>query len=134
MAMTATISMSPSSGYINQKMNGSLTISNSGGSSVLVTSIQPQTKLTGSPSIDINTGVAVSLPPLGQGQNITVPASGSLVFPISFVFFGPSTGPIGAGSGTFDCGAVCQSSDGSIFSPTPATVTINPLPLPVTEQ
>lgn len=118
MAMSATIALSSATAKINQVITATLTISNSGGSPVNVTSIQPVLKLTGAPSNDFpaaNAGVAS----LGPGENVTVPAGGTLVMPFGAVFFASS------GSTTYDVGAVCQSNDGSIFSPTAATVTIS---------
>lgn len=134
MAMSATIALTESTVLINQTVHAVATISNSGGSDVLVISFQPQAQLTGSPIPEYNAGLAVSSPAIGAGQNVTVPAGGSLKLACQYIFFSPSTGPIGAGSNTYDCGALIQTNDGSIFAPTPATVTVNPLPLPSTEQ
>lgn len=132
MAMTATISLLPTTVLINQPVNATITVSNSGGSAVTVTSIQLNSEFTGG-SIQAN-GVAFGVPNLGPAAATSVAASGSTVFPVSLVFFAPSTGPIGAGTGTFSVGAVIQSSDGSVFSPTAATVTVNPIALPASEQ
>jgi len=125
MAMTATISLSPSTVQINQQINATITVSNSGGSAVNVTSIQMQSKFTG--GSQENVGCAFGSPNLGPAAATSVAASGSTVFPVPLVFFAPSTGPIGTGSGTFDVGCIIQSSDGSVFSPTAATVTVNPI-------
>lgn len=134
MALSATIAVSPSTVLINQNSVATLTISNSGGANVNVTGVSPQVVFTGAPNYEINGGVAVSNVPLSAGTNVVVPAGGSLILPFNVVCFSPSTGPIGAGSGTYNVGAVCQTSDGSVFSPTAATLTVNPLPLPVSEQ
>lgn len=130
MAMTATISALPTTVLINQPSNMTLTISNSGGAAVNVTGIQPTVIPTGATFAAAGVGV----PAISVGVPVSVPASGSLVFPFSVVFFAPSTGPIGAGNGTYSVGAVCETSDGSVFSPTAATVTVNPIALPSTEQ
>lgn len=130
MAMTATISALPTTVLINQPSNMTLTISNSGGAAVTVVGIQPTAIPTGA----TNASCGIGVPAISSGFNVSVPASGSLVFPFSVVFFAPSTGPIGAGSGTYSVGAVCETSDGSVFSPTAATVTVNPIALPVSEQ
>lgn len=133
MAMTATISLSPTTVLINQPTNLVLTISNSSGGAVNVTSIHPYAYYTGS-SAPYDPTVNIGVFNIGQGANITVPASGSLSFAAPAVFFAPSTGQYGAGSGTYSVTAICQSSDGSVFSPTAATVTVNPIALSSTEQ
>lgn len=133
MAMTATIAVNPSTVNINQNVAVALTVSNSGGSPVNMTGIVPTAFFTGAPAIDKAAGgAALGQPQLGQsGANVTVPAGGSLVFNWNVVFFAPSTRPVYSGSGgTYDVGAICYSNDGSVFSPTAATVTVNPLPLP----
>lgn len=134
MAMTATISLSPSTVLINQPVNAALTVSNSGGAAVTMTSIVPLVYATGLTAATSAVSCGIGEAPLGPGQVISVPASGSVIFPFSVVFFAPSTGPIGAGNGTFSIGAACQSNDGSNFAPTAATVTVNPIALPTTEQ
>lgn len=133
MAMTATISLSLSTVLINQPTNAVLIVSNSGSSAVNVIALAPLVYFTGN-SAPYATSVAQGEWALGPGVNITVPASGSLAYSAPFVFFAPSTGQYGAGNGTFSVGAVCQTSDGSIFSPTAATVTVNPITLSSTEQ
>lgn len=133
MAMTATISLSPSTALINQTVNAVLTISNSGGAAVVVTSIAPYSFYTGS-SVPYHPASNAGVANIGPSANISVPASGSQAFAIPFVFFAPSTGQYGAGNGTYSVSAICQSADGSVFSPTAATVTVNPIALPTTEQ
>ena len=134
MAMSATISCAQSTVLINQKVDCTVTVSNSGGSPVNVTGIQPIAYLTGSPGFEENSGLALGLVPLSAGFPVSVPASGSLNFNFSAVFFSPSTGPIGAGSNTYSVSAQCSASDGSNFAPaSAATVTVNPLPLPSSE-
>lgn len=130
MAMSATITASLSTVLINQPTNLIINIANSGGSAVNVTGIQPTVIPTGA----TNASAGVGVPAISAGIPVSVPASGSLNFPFSVVFFAPSTGPIGAGNGTYSVGAVCESSDGSVFSPTAVTITVNPITLPTTEQ
>jgi hypothetical protein len=50
------------------------------------------------------------------------------------VFFAPSTGLLSAGSGTYDVTAYIKTSDGSYFSPTAATVTVNNITFPLSQQ
>lgn len=133
MAMSATISVNPSTVLINQQVNVIVTIANSGGSAVSVTSIAPFGFLTGS-AIPYHPALNFGAINLGPGVSTSVPASGSLSFPVSLIVFSPSTGQYGGGSGTFSISAICGASDGSVFSPTAATLTVNPIALPLTEQ
>jgi hypothetical protein len=132
MAMTASITVSPSTYLINQEVNATLTVSNSGSQAVNVINITPTAIVTGgSPPGAVSCALGVA--PLGPGQTVQVSPSSSLAFGYSYVFFAPSTGPIGAGDGTYSIGALVSSSDGSNFAPTAAEVTVNPLPLPESE-
>lgn len=135
MALTATITVSPSSTTINEQVTGAVTISNSGGSPVNVVYCQPKARMTGSVTPgEVNTAIAVSNPVLLVGQPATVPASGTLILPVSYIFFAPSVS-LGNVQTTYDCFATIQTSDGSVFNATPAaTVTILALPQPVQEQ
>lgn len=132
MAISATLTLTPTTVLINQQITCFLTVSNSGGAAVNVVGAHATAIFTG------NTltapAVALGVINLGPGSITTVPASGSISFMFNVVFFAPSTGPIGAGTGTYSVGAVVSTSDGANTSPTAATVTVNPLPLPVTEQ
>lgn len=125
MAMTATIAVSPSTAKINQDIKATLTVSNSAGVAVNVTRIQPFIRQTNS-NADDNASSSVSLPAMsgtsGPPISVSVAASGSTVFVFYVRAFAPSTN-----SSTYDVGAVCYSDDGSVFSPTAATVTVQSL-------
>jgi len=123
MAMTATIALSTATSYINQVVNCSLTVSNSSGSTVSMTSITPTVKATGD---GLGAPAGLGLVPLSTGFSTSVAASGSTVFTFSVVLFSPS-------ATTYDVGAQCLSSDGSSFAPTATTLTVLPLPLPASE-
>lgn len=114
--MTATIALSSATCKINQQVMATLTISNSGGSAVSVTGIQPNVLFTGALSSD-PAACALGAPAFSPGFSVSVPASGSLKFTFGVVPF------ISTGSGTFSIGAICNSSDGSVFSPTATTLT-----------
>lgn len=132
MAITATITAGPTPALINQKINCVVNVANSGGSAVTILAVQPLLKATGSANPP-GAACAAGDVDLNSPNNI-VPAGGSVNVPFGAVFFAPSTGPIGAGSGTYDISCMVQTSDGSNTSPTAAVVTVNPLPLPVSEQ
>lgn len=132
MAMTATISLNPSTMNIGQQTAATLTISNSGGADVIMTSIEPTCIFTG--ALPQQTAAcALGRCETGPGLNQTVPAGGTLIYTFTVNFFFPSTGIYGTGSGTYSVGANCQSNDGSRFIPTAATITVNPIPLPTSE-
>jgi hypothetical protein len=132
MALSATIALTESVVNINQPVHGVVTISNSGASNLLLISFVPRARLTGSTG-ELNIGMAVSAPAIGAGQNVTIPAGGTLAISCQYIFFSPSTGTAGLGSNTYSCGANLLGSDGSNFFPTMATVTVNPLPFPPSE-
>ncbi len=134
MSMSATIAVSPSTVKINQIVHATLTVSNSSTSTaVSVTSVTPRCNITGG-AVGEHQAASLGVVQLGPGTVVSVPATGSITFPFNVVFFSPSTGPIGAGVNTWDVLATVIASDGSVFAPSAATVTVNPLPLPVTEQ
>lgn len=124
MAMSATISVSPSTAKVNQEVVATLTVSNSGGSAVNVTSIDPsafQTSIGAAAKACSPVGYQTSLSGVaGPPIRVSVAASGSTIFVFSYKFFAPSTN-----SSTYDVGAVVTSDDGSVFSPTAATVTVS---------
>jgi|SRR5271165_6273475 len=119
MAMTATISLSPSTVQINQPIMATLTVSNSGASAVSILNIAPTAVQTGNSMATDETPFAAGQSiPGGSALPVSVPPSGNLVFNIPFIFFDPSVS-------TYSCSANISSSDGSFFSPTAATCTVN---------
>jgi len=132
MALTATIEVNPSTVLINQQASATLTVSNSGGGAIDLLSVTPTAVFTGT-AVPAQASVGLGSVPLSSGFVTSVPAGGDLVLSFSCVFFSPSTGIDGTGSGTYDIGAVILAADGSIFSPSADTVTVDPLPLPSSE-
>jgi hypothetical protein len=134
MPLSATVTAAPTPLLINQTCTVNIIISNSTAAPINILSVTPFVTFTGDtysvPS------VALGVVNLGPGANVTVPAVGGgvlgLVFNINF--FAPSTGPIGAGPGTYSVTCSISASDGQVITPTAAIVTVNPLPLPVSEQ
>jgi hypothetical protein len=124
MAMTATITCAPDPVQIGQKVTATITVSNSGASSVNVTGIRLYANYTGG-TLAPQTSVAYGQPNLSAGATVSVAASGSTIFPVDLVFFAPSTGLLSDGNGTYDVGAQITSSDGSVFHPTADTITVN---------
>ena len=120
MAMTASIALSSATCYTGGTINVLLTVSNSGASAVKVTNITPIVE----PHSDTKDSVAVSVgvPALGPGITVSVPASGSLVFPWSVIPFSPVSS--NQGTQILDLGALCTSDDGSLFAASTTTLTV----------
>lgn len=133
MSMSATISLSPSAVQINQKITATITVSNSGSSSVNVTGIRLYSNYTGGSGAP-QTAVAYGQPNLSAGATVSVAASGSTIFPVDLVFFAPSTGLLSDGSGTYDVGAQITSDDGSVFHPTAALASVDNITFPASQQ
>ncbi len=129
MAMSATISITPSSVTTGpQQVAVNLTVSNSGTQPVSVTSILP----TASPSGANPESVSVlhGMPFIGPGSTVAVPGGGSLVFQWTEVLYAPvrlgGSGFLSSPSSfQYSIGAIVQSNDGSVFTPTAATLTVN---------
>lgn len=117
MAMSATIALSKSTASVNMPVNAAVTISNSGGAAVTVTSMQPSMITTGFANDGLPAALGVTA--LGPGINLVVPAGGSLILGYTVVAFA-----VPSQSGTYSLGAAISTSDGSNFSPTPATLTV----------
>ena len=133
MSLSATISLTPATAQINQPVIATLVITNSGSSAVSLLSVTPNIIYTGASepyAAPANLGVVA----LGPGQVTLIGASGTLTLSFTSNIFAPSTGPLGAGFGTFSIGALCYTSDGSVFAPTAATVFVNPIALAAAEQ
>jgi hypothetical protein len=132
--LTAAIALTPTTALINQTVNAIVTVSNSsGGGNLSLTSLEVVAVPTGGTpgnSVSFNSGDVN----LGPAAANSIAPSASVTYPVSMNFFAPSTGPIGTGTGTFSVGAIITSADGQVFSPTAATLTVNPLPLPTAQQ
>jgi len=132
MALTASISLSQSTIGYNQKSSANVTISNSGGSDVTLSHLSPQILASGSEQYTVNLNSRASGPGLtGFSPPITVPATGSVVVPFSYVVFSPQVAESGNLSqsvpATYSVGCNLITSDGSSFAPTAATLTISPI-------
>lgn len=125
MAMTATITVTPSPAVTSIDCTGILVISNSASTSVRVLSIQPTVLPTGATNATYNTGIALQPIPFGPNSNTTVPASSSLTVTFPITFHAPSTGTLSTGANTYSVGATVYTDDNSVFAPTPATLTVN---------
>lgn len=119
MAITAVISLNPSSTNPKRVSTVSCAISNSGASDVDVLGIRP----LGTPSGSTKESVSLNFgnPPTGPNQDVTVPAGGSLTMSWGVVAFTPQ--PNGVVS-VYDIGAVISCDDGSEVEATTAELTV----------
>lgn len=124
MAITASIALSTATIKSAQKTTATLTVSNSGGSDVLVTGIQTLCNPNGSTSQAV--AASVGVPPFGGAWPQTVAASGSTKFYWDVVPAAPTTsiGLAMPASLVYSIGAVVSTNDGAITNATPATVTV----------
>lgn len=125
MAMTATITTSPSTVVTEQKCTAILVVSNSSAYPVNLTGVIGNSLITGGTAPTYNSGVSIGVVNFGPNAVVTVPASGSLTLTFDLKFHGPSTGYLSTGANTYSVSALCYSDDGSVFAPTAATVTVN---------
>lgn len=121
MAMTCTISLGAATLIASQSTQATLTVSNSGASAVNVLQVSPTANATGALTND-TPPVALGLPFVGPGAVVIVPPSGSIAFSFGVTPLASS------GSGTYSIGAVVNCSDGSVISPTAATLTATSIP------
>ena len=133
MAMTATITCSPSAVLINQKVTATITVANSGPSAVTVQGISLNAIYTGA-TRPAPGAVAYGTANLSAGATTTVAASGSTIFPMDLTFFAGSTGLLSDGNGTYSVIPYITTSDGSYFSATAATVSVDNIPFPASQQ
>lgn len=134
-ALGVTVSVSPSTAIINQMVTATLAISNTGTSTVSLSDVQITANYNGVPGGKIPAAFSKFAIPPGATNSIASGASNAISFPMQAVFFAPSTGVTGSGSGKYYIGAIVTSSDGSITSATTAgQITVNPVSLPLYER
>lgn len=131
MAITATVSLAQTPIGYNQKSQALVTVSNSGGADVSLTRLQLKLLPTGSDNSQINMVSQTSSLPRGFGQVLVSPAGGSVVVPADLVVLAPqvvANGNLSQSIGaTYSISADVYTSDGSVTSATPATLTITPI-------
>lgn len=126
-ALSAVVSVSPSTATINQLVTASVAISNTG-SAINLQSLNITANYNG-----VAGGkVPAAFSSLNLGPNspfLSLAANATTTVPMQAIFFSPSTGVTGSGSGQYFIGANFSTSDGSVTSAgTAGRVTVNPLP------
>lgn len=128
MALTETMAVSSATAKYGQPITATVTVSNSGGGSVNILSIDPIVVATSGSTIR-SVPVAVGVPPTGQGSTVAVAASGTLALSWTLVFHHPYKGNTETeaekSSQVYDVGCIVYGADGSISSPTVTTVTVS---------
>lgn len=127
MAITASIALSSATCAAEQKVTATVTVTNTGASTVLVTGIQPL--VTPHSATNGSVAVATGAVPLGGAFPSTVAgSSGTTKFSFDVTPHAPITSyNIGAepSSLVYDVGAVVATSDGSLTSPSVTTLTVS---------
>lgn len=129
MAITAAMTLSSATASPGQAVHATCTVTNSGGSSVNVTGIQPilvPTTLTMQ-----SVSGALGMPPIGPGMTVAVAgSSGTLALGWDVIAHAPTPGhvttpnPANPTSYVYDVGATVYTSDGSITAATTTTLTV----------
>jgi hypothetical protein len=126
MAITASVSMNPTTITVGTPCTMTVNVANSGGANVTVLNIIPYATFTGGTNQQ-TTAINFGSAPVGTGLAVTVTAGGNTNFPIGVSPLAGSTGPTGALAGTFTFGALVTTSDGSNVTASTATLTVNAL-------
>lgn len=130
MAITASVSLSQSTVTIHEPLQVAVTVSNSGGAPVTMNTITPRVIFTGDGVTEDASSISTHEVLLGPLFNSVVPAGGSTIFNFPLVVHAPSTGVLGTGTGTYSVNCIIYGADGSVTTPTAATLTVNPV-LPI---
>lgn len=132
-AVSATATISPSSTTINRPVSVIVAFRNGTASQLTITNVQ----LTVASSSGGSTSrIPAAFSVWNQGPNASVTVSGGPNVTTSFnggqiVFFSPSTGVTGSGTGTFNIGGTVYTSDGSVTAiSVGASATVDPIPNP----
>lgn len=117
MAMSATLAV-PSNIIANRPVVAMLTLSNTGGSDVTVTSVQAVVTPSTGTSIAQSPSMVAEPPTFPIGRTSTVSASGTLNVPLELIFLRPQGpgNPANRPGSTCLLDAVIQVSDGTVFS------------------
>jgi hypothetical protein len=119
MAMSAVVTLNPTTASPNEQVSASVEITNSGASDVTLTGGRPTASVSGTKneSVSVNCGML----PITSGADLTVPASDTLTISFGVVCFKPE--PTGESS-DYDIGCILEFSDGSYIQATVDTLTI----------
>lgn len=133
-ALSAIVTLANSTAIINQQMPANVVISNTGASAVTLTGLQITATATGCVGCKIPAAFSqINFGPNAPG--LSIPALLTTSIPFNAIFFAPSTGITGSGTGTYSIGATVYTSDGSVFGAgTAGVATVNPVPLPASER
>lgn len=135
-AVSATASLSTSTTTINHPIAVTVTFRNGGSSQLTVTNVQ----LTATSHSNTSAKLPAAYSVWNQGPNASVTVAAGPNVTTDFgagtvIFFSPSTGITGSGTGTYDIGGTIYTSDGSVTAiSVGGRATVNPIPLPAYER
>jgi hypothetical protein len=128
-ALSAVVSVSPSTVIINQPAGISVAISNTG-SAMTLSNLNITASYNGVSGGRVPAAYSFYVP-----NSVSLAANLTTTVPMQAVFFAPSTGITGSGSGYYAVGANFSTSDGSnVSAQTAGVLTVNPVPLPAYER
>lgn len=133
-ALSMIVTASPNPALINQLVTASVAILNTSSTALNITNLNITASYNGSTTSRIP--AAYSQFNIGPNSpNLVLAANATTTVPLQAVFFAPSTGVTGSGTGKFYIGANLTASDGSVTTAaTSAALTVNPIALPLTQQ
>lgn len=130
-----TATPSPSTTTINHPVAVNVSAFNAGTSQLYVTNVRLTATSTSNTSSRLPVAFSVWNP---NNTGVTIGAGPNVATTLGLgtaIFFSPSTGITGSGTGTYTIGGTVYLSDGSVNQITnSAAVTINPIPLPAYER
>lgn len=131
-ALSVVASLTPSTTTINHPVSVNLAINNTG-SQLVLNNVKLTATSTQAPS---SSRLPVAISVFNPNSNLTIAANSTTTITAGqVIFFSPSTGITGSGSGTYSVGGTIYTSDGSITPVSAAGVaTINPIPLPLNQR
>jgi hypothetical protein len=134
-AINVSMSVSPNPALVNQPVYASVTMFNTGASSVNLTNLQITANYNGNPLSKVPFSSSVVNLAGPNAPVVALPPGTNVTFPVQAVFFSPSTGITSSGTGVFYIGAAVYTSDGAVTNAaTAAQETVNYLPFPATQQ
>lgn len=125
-ALSATISASSSTVKVNQPVIARVAINNTSSSALTLNSLQITASYNGASGSKVPAAFSVYPP-----QSVVLAANATTTVPMTAIFFAPSTGVTGSGTGVYRVGALFSTSDGDVTAAAQgASVTVNPVRYP----
>lgn len=131
--LSGSVSVTPITATINQMVTANVSISNSASTNLTLTGLSITATYNGVAGGKIPSAFST----FNIGPNapvVQIPGNLTTVVPMQAIFFAPSTGVTGAGTGQYYIGATFSTSDGSVTSTaTSGNLKVNPIALPLSQ-